>query len=412
MSTSRSSRSGAASIHPTRQQLEELDALLKRMLELPVNQVTETEAEPPVEPAPMTVRLARVPTSVPPPAKPMARDLMLHTPAPEPEIHRPPLQPREPEPPPQAVAPAPAELEPPVAPAAEEPPASIRLPVQPPHLFHRRIQPRVEESPEQEPQDIQDTSDPSDRPEDWVPLRSSWKPSPHTWPPLAESWHQAQQTGSDLPLVRRDDPVAQDQGPPPDAFPFAHHPSNKDKDHPLPPPVVPVAPVRLPAPPTTEGAEIFRLGTPSRKSAGPPEPIPEDSANDEPHSETILYPRLTFPNFEPEQAPRPTQHHKPAPLVAAPPPSTTEGAEIRPLETELGTPSRKSVGTPQTPGLPWLWRPLVWVNCAFTAVVALVGPPGRWLTGPAGRTMLGVAGILCLIGALGLVVADWLGWTW
>src|SRR5271154_1577948 len=57
MSTSRSSRTGT-SIHPTRQQLEELDALLQRMLELPVNQVEETQAEPPVEPAPMTVRLA------------------------------------------------------------------------------------------------------------------------------------------------------------------------------------------------------------------------------------------------------------------------------------------------------------------------------------------------------------------
>src|SRR5450755_2015391 len=41
-----------ASIHPTRQQLDELDALLQRMLELPVNAgAEEAPAQPPV-PAP------------------------------------------------------------------------------------------------------------------------------------------------------------------------------------------------------------------------------------------------------------------------------------------------------------------------------------------------------------------------
>jgi hypothetical protein len=48
MTTSLSPRS--APVHPTRQQLDELDALLQRMLDLPVNQIDEgarpEEAEP------------------------------------------------------------------------------------------------------------------------------------------------------------------------------------------------------------------------------------------------------------------------------------------------------------------------------------------------------------------------------
>src|SRR5437660_233112 len=46
-SLARASRTGAgAGVAPTRQQLDELDALLQRMLDLPVNQVDETAEEP------------------------------------------------------------------------------------------------------------------------------------------------------------------------------------------------------------------------------------------------------------------------------------------------------------------------------------------------------------------------------
>ncbi len=51
MSTSLSPRSSAA-VHPTRQQLDELDALLQRMLELPVNGAAEEPAAEKSEPAP------------------------------------------------------------------------------------------------------------------------------------------------------------------------------------------------------------------------------------------------------------------------------------------------------------------------------------------------------------------------
>ena len=40
------------------------------------------------------------------------------------------------------------------------------------------------------------------------------------------------------------------------------------------------------------------------------------------------------------------------------------------------------------------------------------GAPGRWLSSPRGKMLLGVTGITCLVGAVGLVALDWLGWTW
>src|SRR5260370_35039564 len=58
MSASLSTRSRSPAAHPTRQQLDELDAMLKRMLELPVNQIDEelaaarAAARPPAPPQP------------------------------------------------------------------------------------------------------------------------------------------------------------------------------------------------------------------------------------------------------------------------------------------------------------------------------------------------------------------------
>jgi hypothetical protein len=139
MATSLSPRS--APVHPTRQQLDELDALLQRMLDLPVNQVDEEDepdevvavAEPPVsyrvpiaEPAPgLAPRVVPAEESVLPPPRPVV--------------------------PPTAV---PVEMPPPAPPA----PAPIL----------------------REP-----------GPDDWVRLASTWQPSAQTWQPLAQSWQQA-----------------------------------------------------------------------------------------------------------------------------------------------------------------------------------------------------------------------------
>ena len=65
MSTSVSRRSSAP-VHPTRQQLEELDALLKRMLELPVNPLEDATETSEVAPPTETVQSESSPTVSPP----------------------------------------------------------------------------------------------------------------------------------------------------------------------------------------------------------------------------------------------------------------------------------------------------------------------------------------------------------
>jgi nicotinate-nucleotide--dimethylbenzimidazole phosphoribosyltransferase len=162
MSASLSPRSAAA--NPTRRQLDELEALLQRMLDLPVNQV-----EP--EGAPES------------PGQPPARDsaaprrplVGYTTPEPEPEA----------EPPAQAAAPPPAQELPPEEQA-------------PPALGPRIIAVAdMEETPPAEPPNpppARAEPKPAKDAETWVPLRANWKPSAQTWGPLAESWQKARDT--------------------------------------------------------------------------------------------------------------------------------------------------------------------------------------------------------------------------
>jgi hypothetical protein len=126
-------------VHPTRQQLDELDALLQRMLDLPVHQVDEATPSESVE--------TRTPEFSPPvsyktPIVEPARSLEPRVVAAElphtAELPPPPLVP--------TLRPAPS----PPAPAAREP-----------------------------------------GPDDWIRLASTWQPSAQTWQPLAQSWQQA-----------------------------------------------------------------------------------------------------------------------------------------------------------------------------------------------------------------------------
>jgi hypothetical protein len=128
-------------VHPTRQQLDELDALLQRMLDLPVNQVDdepdepEAAAEPPIS--------YRVPIAESAPS----------------------LEPR--------VVPAEESLRPPPPrPAEQAPPPVFEAP------------PAVQAPTAREP-----------GPDDWVRLASTWQPSAQTWQPLAQSWQQASRPG-------------------------------------------------------------------------------------------------------------------------------------------------------------------------------------------------------------------------
>src|SRR5262245_46510815 len=77
MSTSLSPRSSPGSVHPTRPQLDELAALLQRMLELPVNAADEEPGpaarKPKKEPAPARAPAERRPEP-PRPPEPEAAD--------------------------------------------------------------------------------------------------------------------------------------------------------------------------------------------------------------------------------------------------------------------------------------------------------------------------------------------------
>ena len=147
-----------------RQQLDELDALLKRMLELPVNQLNETDEseeidEPPPAPA--------VRDEEPQPASPPVSYMVVETASPRPIPPASGFEPRQPLRAPRLVPVTPRQQ-----PVAGQPaPAPMPEPV-----------PAV--APALEPEASTET-------EQWVPLRSTWQPSAQTWQPLAESWRQA-----------------------------------------------------------------------------------------------------------------------------------------------------------------------------------------------------------------------------
>jgi hypothetical protein len=183
MSTARAPRSQGITTHPTRQQLDELDALLQRMLDLPVNKVAddllkETKEEP---------EQSAPPVRTPP---------------------RPPVTPKTPSSPRTPVTeskPKPVRIAQVSLPEAERAAQSSDTPAQegnsqPPAntLEPRIVAPVGEENLAQDtsglarPAGTTSAEAAGSETEDWVPLRSSWKPSPHTWQPLAQTWQQAQ----------------------------------------------------------------------------------------------------------------------------------------------------------------------------------------------------------------------------
>jgi hypothetical protein len=148
----------------TRQQLDELDALLQRMLDLPV---TKPEPEP-----------AEADYAPPRPARP--------------EPTRPPAPPRQAAPPRRAYPPSYMVVEtstPPLRPPPDEPAREAAL-------DPRRVE-RPTAVPQEEVFGDYRTAEPPPEVEpggDWVPLRSSWQPSAQTWKPLAETWQQSRAT--------------------------------------------------------------------------------------------------------------------------------------------------------------------------------------------------------------------------
>ena len=160
MSTTVSTRT----LSTARQQLDELDALLKRMLELPVNRVGETDESEEIDEAPPA---AAVRDEEPQPASPPVSYMVIETASPRPLPPASGFEPRQP-----LLAPRLVPVTPRQEPVAERPaPAPSPEPV-----------PTVAPAPEPEA---------SVEAEQWVPLRSTWQPSAQTWQPLAESWRQA-----------------------------------------------------------------------------------------------------------------------------------------------------------------------------------------------------------------------------
>lgn len=146
MSTSVSSRPSTPA-NPTRQQLEELDALLQRMLELPVRK-GDGEKE-----APTRSQLDRE-----------GRDLEHHPAAKERSRHAP-----------EAKAHSSAH--------AGEHSEKSRLRYTAPETDSQE---REEEAPPPQTPDFRKSNH-----DDWVNLAATWQPSPETWGPLAETWKQS-----------------------------------------------------------------------------------------------------------------------------------------------------------------------------------------------------------------------------
>lgn len=210
MTTSVSTRP-PGTLNPTRQQLDELDALLQRMLELPVNKhedtapaaVEEPADEPPLPAADLDEQATDADwSSAPQPedadwsSAPQPEDADWSSPHPPAEPDPSPVpegilrdlpsvsymvietaSPR-PLPPASGFEPRPLDRKPrlvPVTPTSETPP----LP-----------QDKTIETP-LPPGPTQESPRPAEEGDTWVPLRSTWQPSAQTWPPLADSWHQA-----------------------------------------------------------------------------------------------------------------------------------------------------------------------------------------------------------------------------
>jgi hypothetical protein len=220
MTTSLSTRSPGR-LNPTRQQLDELDALLQRMLDLPVNPLDEPEQaeveEPLDEPPPIATNLVERPAlavrreldrpadDVHPPEQPETRParppisyMVVETASPRPLPPASGFEPRQP---------VPALRLTPVTPQPETP---VPTPVTSKEWEVKKMEEEEESeelispqfslpTPHVDPVADEPSAPVTDEAEMWVPLRSTWQPSAQTWPPLAESWHLA--NGGTAPLT-------------------------------------------------------------------------------------------------------------------------------------------------------------------------------------------------------------------
>jgi hypothetical protein len=376
------SRARTTSGVPTRQQLDELDALLQRMLALPV--VAPAEDEEPVS-APVAVA---APEEEPAPARPIApynpphRNLAARLstevqeeaevvgypdpPSPDrfapvrPQVSRPlerPLSQRPITAERTRLEPVMEEPKPPVErprePRPETPPpvdaSWMSGPYPASYMVVQTVTPLMPEPPPPVAEAPAQTGpafvpEPIEAEGEWVPLRSAWQPSAQTWKPLADSWAK-----------QHDDSTVPQPAPEPQPAPWNQLPSA------TPPQVIPPAPTEAPEVPVMP-PPVF---PPMARVAPPVHPQPFGSA--------------------PAIAPEPT---------ASPEPTIPTTAEEQPER------------------YPLILAPIVAFNVVFDFFLGLWGAPGRFFCARIGRAFLAMIGLLCLIAAGVLAVGDWMGWTW
>lgn len=157
-SLARTSRPASGPAQAARQQLDELDALLQRMLDLPVQPVDDVPT-PPDPLTPTIEELADTTASSLPPLPPLPGPRSYPSSYMVVETNAPPLPP----------APSQSLMD------VEQ----VERPV--PGGRHDLV--ADQPVPDERPAD--------GAPEEWVPFRSSWQPSAQTWAPLARTWEQA-----------------------------------------------------------------------------------------------------------------------------------------------------------------------------------------------------------------------------
>jgi len=156
------------SLNPTRQHLDELETLLKRMLDLPVNQLAEADEDEDADDEPAAPPPAMIPSGETPPVSYM----VVETASPRPIPPASGFESRPSLPAPRLV-PVTAPAKPPVE-EAPVPPAPVAA-----------------AEPDASPAEMPAADAASAEAEVWVPLRSTWQPSAQTWQPLADSWQHA-----------------------------------------------------------------------------------------------------------------------------------------------------------------------------------------------------------------------------
>jgi hypothetical protein len=182
MSTSLSGRSSVATTNPSRQQLDELDALLQRMLDLPVHQAgdglaAEESSEAMARSGDATTGEDRATPGDPAGEEPFTPDGLGDLPASFYTVTE--------------VVSAPLSMTSSYRKsggegAKQKVDSSRDVPLG--HEEHRELD--VTFAAGSSPAPTEAAREETDKDEAWVPFRSSWQPSPQTWLPLAESWQQ------------------------------------------------------------------------------------------------------------------------------------------------------------------------------------------------------------------------------